>query len=160
MHVGLLHGGHKPKLSMRGEPGRRARPAVRLNACLQAAGVRTEPRDARIDVEGMSHGVANIGASRVARSAAKARTKQALNSQRNRGGGDGRAKSGRVITEGSRTCSSPRRRRQRRRPKHNPQIGAASFQKRKRNPAVGAMLLRWRKPKANPPFTCVNMIPE
>jgi hypothetical protein len=36
----------------------------------------------------------------------------------------------------------------------------ASFQKRKRNPTVGAMLLRWRKPKANPPFTCVNMIPE
>jgi hypothetical protein len=36
----------------------------------------------------------------------------------------------------------------------------ASFQKRNRNPTVGAMLLRWRKPKANPPFTCVNMIPE
>src|ERR1700704_6218429 len=36
----------------------------------------------------------------------------------------------------------------------------ADFQKRKRNPTVGAMLLRWRKPKANPPFTCVNMIPE
>jgi hypothetical protein len=34
------------------------------------------------------------------------------------------------------------------------------FQKRKRNPAVGAMLLRWRKPKANPPFTCVNMTPK
>ena len=36
----------------------------------------------------------------------------------------------------------------------------AGFQKRNRNPAVGAMLLRWRKPEANPPFTCVNMIPE
>src|SRR5882762_10901115 len=36
----------------------------------------------------------------------------------------------------------------------------AGFQKRKRNPAVGAMLLCWRKPEANPPFTCVNMIPE
>jgi hypothetical protein len=34
------------------------------------------------------------------------------------------------------------------------------FQKRNRNPTVGAMLLRWRKPNANPPFTCVNMIPE
>jgi hypothetical protein len=34
------------------------------------------------------------------------------------------------------------------------------FQKRNRNPTVGAMLLRWRKPEANPPFTCVNMIPE
>src|SRR5882724_1238576 len=31
----------------------------------------------------------------------------------------------------------------------------AGFQKRNRNPTVGAMLLRWRKPKANPPFTCV-----
>ena len=36
----------------------------------------------------------------------------------------------------------------------------AGFQKRNRNPTVGAMLLRWRKPKAKPPFTCVNMIPE
>src|SRR5882672_1008987 len=36
----------------------------------------------------------------------------------------------------------------------------ASFQKRNRNPTVGAMLLCWRKPEANPPFTCVNMIPE
>jgi hypothetical protein len=36
----------------------------------------------------------------------------------------------------------------------------ASFQKRNRNPTVGAMLLRWRKPEAKPPFTCVNMIPE
>jgi hypothetical protein len=36
----------------------------------------------------------------------------------------------------------------------------AGFQKRNRNPTVGAMLLRWRKPKANPPFTCVNMTPE
>jgi hypothetical protein len=35
-----------------------------------------------------------------------------------------------------------------------------SFQNRKRIPTVGAMLLRWRKPKANPLFTCVNMIPE
>jgi hypothetical protein len=38
-------------------------------------------------------------------------------------------------------------------------FAASRFQKRKRNPAVGAMLLRWRKPKANPPFTCVNMTP-
>jgi hypothetical protein len=37
---------------------------------------------------------------------------------------------------------------------------AASLQKRNRSPTVGAMLLRWRKPEANPPFTCVNMIPE
>ena len=36
----------------------------------------------------------------------------------------------------------------------------ASLQKRNRNPTVGAMLLCWRKPEANPPFTCVNMIPE
>ena len=36
----------------------------------------------------------------------------------------------------------------------------AGFQKRNRNPTVGAMLLRWRKPDANPPLTCVNMIPE
>ena len=36
---------------------------------------------------------------------------------------------------------------------------AARFQKLKRNPAVGATLSRWRKPKANPPFTCVNMTP-
>jgi hypothetical protein len=49
---------------------------------------------------------------------------------------------------------------QRRRPKHTHRSVVASFQKRKRNPTVGAMLLRWRKPKANPPFTCVNMIPE
>src|SRR6266481_6218478 len=41
---------------------------------------------------------------------------------------------------------------------HRPVV--AGFQKRNRNPTVGAMLLRWRKPKANPPFTCVNMIPE
>ena len=42
-----------------------------------------------------------------------------------------------------------------------PHIFAAwRIQKRKRNPAVGAMLLRWRKPKANPPFTCVNMTPK
>ena len=45
-------------------------------------------------------------------------------------------------------------------PKHTHRSVVASFQKRKRNPTVGAMLLRWRKPKANPPFTCVNMIPE
>jgi hypothetical protein len=45
--------------------------------------------------------------------------------------------------------------------KHNPQIARGrAFQKRNRSPTVGAMLLRWRKPKANPPFTCVNMIPE
>jgi hypothetical protein len=49
---------------------------------------------------------------------------------------------------------------QRRRPKHTHRSVVASFQKRKRNPTVGAMLLRWRKPEANPPFTCVNMIPE
>ena len=49
---------------------------------------------------------------------------------------------------------------QRRRPKHTHRSVVASFQKRNRNPTVGAMLLRWRKPKANPPFTCVNMIPE
>jgi hypothetical protein len=36
----------------------------------------------------------------------------------------------------------------------------AGFQNRNRSPTVGAMLLRWRKPKARPPFTCVNMIPE
>jgi hypothetical protein len=36
----------------------------------------------------------------------------------------------------------------------------AGFQKRNRNPTVGAMLLRWRKPEANPPFTCVNMTPR
>jgi len=47
-----------------------------------------------------------------------------------------------------------------RRPKHSPQIGRSQLQKRKRNPTVGAMLLRWRKPLANPPFTCVNMMPE
>ncbi len=45
-------------------------------------------------------------------------------------------------------------------PKHSPQIGRSQLQKRKRNPTVGAMLLRWRKPLANPPFTCVNMMPE
>jgi len=33
------------------------------------------------------------------------------------------------------------------------------FQKRKRNPTVGSMLLRWRKPLANPPFTRENMRP-
>jgi hypothetical protein len=33
------------------------------------------------------------------------------------------------------------------------------FQKRKRNPTVGSKLLRWRKPEANPPFTCENMAP-
>ena|SRR5882724_9454660 len=49
---------------------------------------------------------------------------------------------------------------QRRRPKHTHRSVVASFQKRKRNPTVGAMLLRWRKPEANPPFTCVNIIPE
>src|SRR4051794_40270242 len=44
--------------------------------------------------------------------------------------------------------------RQRRRPKHNPHRSVvAGFQKRNRNPTVGAMLLRWRKPEANPPFT-------
>lgn len=59
--------------------------------------MRTEPRDARIDVEGISHGVVNIGPSRVTRSAAKARTKQTLNSRRDRGGADGRAKAGRVM---------------------------------------------------------------
>ena|ERR1700724_760300 len=42
-----------------------------------------------------------------------------------------------------------------------PHIFAAwMIQKRKRNPTVGSMLLRWRKPKANPPFTCVNMTPK
>src|SRR5262249_30253897 len=35
-----------------------------------------------------------------------------------------------------------------------------SLQKRKRNPAVVAMLLRCRKPLANPPFTCVDMMPR
>ena len=49
---------------------------------------------------------------------------------------------------------------QRRRPKHTHRSVVASFQKRNRNPTVGAMLLRWRKPEANPPFTCVNIIPE
>src|ERR1700716_1186517 len=43
---------------------------------------------------------------------------------------------------------------QRRRPKHTHRSVVASFQKRNRNPTVGAMLLRWRKPEANPPFTC------
>src|SRR5882762_10777365 len=48
---------------------------------------------------------------------------------------------------------------QRPRSKRSPQLGRSSFQKRKRNPTVGAMLLRCRKPEAKPPFTCVNMIP-
>jgi len=39
-------------------------------------------------------------------------------------------------------------------------MAACRVQKRKRNPAVGAKLLRWRKPKANPPFTCENMNPR
>jgi hypothetical protein len=34
------------------------------------------------------------------------------------------------------------------------------IQKRKRNPVVGAKLLRWRNPEANPLFTCVNMKPK
>src|SRR6267142_3639850 len=38
---------------------------------------------------------------------------------------------------------------------HRPVV--AGFQKRNRNPTVGAMLLCWRKPKAKPPFTCVNI---
>jgi len=33
------------------------------------------------------------------------------------------------------------------------------FQKRKRNPTVGSMLLRSRKPLANPLFTCENISP-
>jgi hypothetical protein len=42
-----------------------------------------------------------------------------------------------------------------------PRIFAAwRIQKRKRNPTVGSMLLRWRKPKANPLFTCENMTPK
>ena len=42
-----------------------------------------------------------------------------------------------------------------------PRIFAAwTIQKRKRNPMVGSMLLRWRKPKANPLFTCENMNPK
>jgi hypothetical protein len=36
---------------------------------------------------------------------------------------------------------------------------AARFQKRKRNPTVGSMLLRWKKLFANPLFTCENMKP-
>ena len=35
-----------------------------------------------------------------------------------------------------------------------------SVQNRRRNPTVGSTLLRWRKPKANPPFTCVNITPK
>jgi hypothetical protein len=34
----------------------------------------------------------------------------------------------------------------------------ARCQKRKRNPIVGSKLLRLRKPKANPPFTCENIV--
>ncbi len=38
-------------------------------------------------------------------------------------------------------------------------VAAARFQKRKRNPTVGSMLLRWKKLFANPLFTCENMKP-
>ena len=65
-----------------------------------------------------------------------------------------------ICQQRTHTCSSRRRGRQHRRPKHTHRSVVASFQKRNRNPTVGAMLLRWRKPEANPPFTCVNMIPE
>jgi hypothetical protein len=40
-----------------------------------------------------------------------------------------------------------------------PCSAAASFQKRKRKPTVGSMLLRWKKLFANPLFTCENMKP-
>src|SRR5882672_5115008 len=42
----------------------------------------------------------------------------------------------------------------RRRRKHRNRSVVTGFQKRNRSPTVGAILLRWRKPEANPPFTC------
>jgi len=39
-------------------------------------------------------------------------------------------------------------------------FAARKIQKRKRSPTVGSILLRWRKPKANPLFTCENMSPK
>ena len=39
-------------------------------------------------------------------------------------------------------------------------VAASSFQKRKRNPAVVAMLLRARKPLASPPLSEVDMTPR
>ena len=41
---------------------------------------------------------------------------------------------------------------------HRPAV--AGFQKRNRNPAVGSMLLCWRKPKPNPPCTWLNIMPK
>src|SRR6267142_3606753 len=65
-----------------------------------------------------------------------------------------------ICQQRTHTCSSRRRGRQNavRSTAHRPVV--AGFQKRNRNPTVGAMLFCWRKPKAKPPFTCVNMIPE
>ena len=36
----------------------------------------------------------------------------------------------------------------------------AAFQKRKRTPSVGSILLCLRKPEASPPFTCENIAPK
>ena len=41
---------------------------------------------------------------------------------------------------------------------HRPAV--AGFQKRNRNPAVGSMLLCWKKPKPNPPCTWLNIMPK
>jgi hypothetical protein len=40
-----------------------------------------------------------------------------------------------------------------------PDRRSREVQKRKRNPTVGSMLLRWKKLFANPLFTCENMKP-
>ncbi len=57
-------------------------------------------------------------------------------------------------------CSNRRRGRQGRRPKHSHKSVVAGFQKRKRSPTVGSMLLCWRKPKPNPPCTWLNIMPK
>jgi hypothetical protein len=73
MQITLLYGSRKCKMSIEAE-SRTARPAARLSACVQAASVQTEPRNARIDVEIICHGEPSITPRTVAAIAAKART--------------------------------------------------------------------------------------
>ena len=59
--------------------------AARLNACVQAPGVQTEPRDAWIDVEVICHGEPTITLRTTIAIAAKARTIDAARKDREQG---------------------------------------------------------------------------
>jgi hypothetical protein len=76
--------------------------AARLNACVQAPGVQTEPRDAWIDVEVICHGEPTIALRTTIAIAAKARTIDGARGQ------ESKARKQRVESDSSIACRQRR----------------------------------------------------